>query len=293
MQLFDSHCHLDLIQSVQNCSQLQQLKFLESLKQQDITDIFLPSTHGHSSTLAEQLAHLSKQSSITNIYLSFGVHPWFLDEATRIIDINFAANKFAETEDYSQHLSNLLDGLFIEKPPAFYKAIGECGLDKAFLKKQKNPNINKAFKHQEAWFRAHCKLAKKHQLPMILHLVKANDEMLRIVKEEGVEHAVIHGFSGNYQQAKTWLDLGFHIGIGGTITYERARKTREAIKAIPIDRILLETDSPSMPTKGHQGKENTPQNIIHVITAFEEITGMPAEKIAENNARQCRAFFNL
>ena len=92
---------------------------------------------------------------------------------------------------------------------------------------------------------------------------------------------IIHAFSGSYQQAKNYIDLGFKLGIGGTITYPRAEKTIKAIKRLPLDSLVLETDAPAMPLYGFQGQANSPLKLINVFESLVAIRQESAEAIAE------------
>ena len=91
----------------------------------------------------------------------------------------------------------------------------------------------------------------------------------------------MHGFSGSYDQAKRFVDLGYKIGVGGTITYERANKTRQAIAKLPLEALVLETDTPDMPVFGFQGQPNRPERIVHTFEALCRLRGENAEVIKE------------
>jgi Mg-dependent DNase len=94
-----------------------------------------------------------------------------------------------------------------------------------------------------------------------------------------INGGVIHGFSGSYEQAMQFIRLGFYIGVGGVISYERAKKTRHAISKIPLEFIVLETDAPDMPLSGLQGQPNRPENIVRVFDILVSLRSEPAEKI--------------
>lgn len=100
---------------------------------------------------------------------------------------------------------------------------------------------------------------------------------------------MVHGFAGSYEQAKRFVDLGYKIGVGGTITYERANKTREAIRKLPLESLLLETDSPDMPVFGFQGQPNRPERLLVTFNSLCELrTESPnliAETIWQNSER--------
>ena len=92
---------------------------------------------------------------------------------------------------------------------------------------------------------------------------------------------MVHGFSGSYEQAKRFVDLGYKIGVGGTITYERANKTRQAIAKLPLEALVLETDTPDMPVFGFQGQPNRSERIVHTFEALCHLRSENAEEIKE------------
>ena len=92
---------------------------------------------------------------------------------------------------------------------------------------------------------------------------------------------MVHGFAGSYDQAKRFVDLGYKIGVGGTITYERANKTRQAIAKLPLEALVLETDTPDMPVFGFQGQPNRPERIVHTFEALCRLRSENAEVIKE------------
>ena len=110
-----------------------------------------------------------------------------------------------------------------------------------------------------------------------------------VVKKVGV----IHAFSGSYQQAKTYLDLGYKLGIGGTITYPRAEKTIKTLKKIPLESILLETDAPSMPLYGYQGEPNSPLKLITVFDRLCELRNESPEEIVFQLEKNKKDLFNI
>ena len=102
---------------------------------------------------------------------------------------------------------------------------------------------------------------------------------------------MVHGFSGSYAQAKRFVDLGYKIGVGGTITYERANKTRQAIAKLPLDALVLETDSPDMPVFGFQGQPNRPERIVESFKALCTLRNEPAELIKNLHGKMLARFF--
>ena len=133
-------------------------------------------------------------------------------------------------------------------------------------------------------------MAKQFNLPVNIHSRKTHDQIFTFLKRIPLSKlGVVHGFSGSYDQAKRFVDLGYKIGVGGTITYERANKTRQAIAKLPIDALVLETDSPDMPVFGFQGQPNRPERIVESFKALCTLRNEPTElikKVTWKNACQ-------
>ena len=124
--------------------------------------------------------------------------------------------------------------------------------------------------------------AKRFNLPVNLHSRKTHDVLFTFLKKAKLSNTgVVHGFAGSYDQAKRFVDLGYKIGVGGTITYQRANKTREAIKKLPLDALILETDSPDMPVFGFQGEPNRPERLVETFRHLCELREEEPEKIVE------------
>ena len=115
-----------------------------------------------------------------------------------------------------------------------------------------------------------------HNLPLIVHSVRANDTVAKILRRfKPARGGVIHAFSGSLHQAEAFWQLGFRLGIGGVISYERANKTREAIRAMPLEALLLETDAPDMPLQGRQGEINTPASLPSIALLLAQLRQQP------------------
>ena len=185
-----------------------------------------------------------------NLHPCLGLHPWWIDKATP-----------NDLELLASHLeSNTL------------LALGEIGID------GKIDDINK----QVEYFDKQLDLAKQFHHPVLIHHRNSHHLIQPILKQKALPKAgVIHAFSGNYQQAKAYLDLGFKLGIGGTITYDRAKKTIDAIKKLPIDSLVLETDAPAMPIAGQQGKANSPLMLLEIFNYLCEIRSEDSNTLAE------------
>lgn len=152
-------------------------------------------------------------------------------------------------------------------------AVGECGLD--FYR-----NLSPKEAQVEA-FRAQLRLAKELDLPVILHERAAWSEFLAILREEGPVRGVVHAFSGDLVRAQEALSLGLYLGIGGPLTYPKNEALRQALRKIPLSRIVLETDSPYLPPQNFRGQRNDPLKVRYVAETLAIISGRPIDEVAE------------
>ena len=164
-------------------------------------------------------------------------------------------------------------------------AIGEIGLDYYW---EKDPAMQEK---QRYWFGRQLELAKETGLPVIVHSRDAGNDTMKVLKDHHGEEipAVIHCYSYSKEMALEFIKMGYYIGVGGVITFKNSRKLRETVEAIPIGRILLETDCPYMAPEPHRGKRNDSRYIPYMIAKIAEIKGMQmkeVEEITENNAYQ-------
>ncbi|ASG89720.1 metal-dependent hydrolase [Salmonella enterica subsp. salamae] len=165
-------------------------------------------------------------------------------------------------------------------------AVGEIGLDLY----RDDPQ----FARQERFFDVQLRLAKRYDLPVILHSRRTHDKLAMHLKQQDLPRTgVVHGFAGSLQQAERFVQLGYKIGVGGTITWPRASKTRDVMARLPLDALLLETDAPDMPLKGFQGQPNRPEQAARVFDALCELRPEPAEVIADALYRNTITLFRL
>lgn len=162
-------------------------------------------------------------------------------------------------------------------------AVGECGLD---FYRDLSPR-----EAQVAAFRSQLRLAKRLHLPIILHERAAWETFLAVLREERPPSGVIHAFGGDEGRAREALALGLHVGIGGPLTYARNERLREAVGKLPLDRVLVETDSPYLPPEPFRGKRNDPGKVRLVVERLAAVRGMPVAEVAEATwANACRLF---
>lgn len=162
-------------------------------------------------------------------------------------------------------------------------AVGECGLD--FYIEGLDPDA------QRRVFVRQLEIARDADLPVIVHARRAVEEVTSALKRIGHLRGVVHSFSGSEEQARQLFALGFHVGLGGPITYERARRLRRVVATMPIEFLLLETDAPDQPLEGRQGQRNEPARVREVLGAIATLRGEPEEDIATaTTANACRLF---
>lgn len=152
-------------------------------------------------------------------------------------------------------------------------AIGEIGLD--FYWDKENSEV------QKKWFRKMLNLAREKKLPVVIHSRDAAQDTIDIMKEENAQEigGVIHCFSYSKEVAKIFVDMGFYIGVGGVLTFANSKKLKEAVEAIPMDRIVLETDCPYLAPVPFRGKRNNSTYLTYVMEAIAEIKGISAEEV--------------
>ncbi|MFT5594954.1 MAG: TatD DNase family protein [Oceanicoccus sp.] len=245
MGWIDSHCHLDF-------DHFDQALLLPQLIANECEAVLVPAT---------QAKYFDRVTALNQTYPEFvkialGLHPYFIKEHNEsdLVLLEQAINQF--------------------KPDA----LGEFGLD--FMLAEDT------FNQQFYYFNQQLLLAKQHRLPLVIHCRKAHDKLASAIKKSGFHHGgFIHGFSGSLQQAKRYIDLGFVLGLGGALTYERAKAMHKMVAALPDDAYTLETDSPDMPPSFAQGQSNTPLNIPKIAECIAHLKGQHINQVIEDSTR--------
>ncbi len=200
------------------------------------------------------------------VYAALGVHPMAIAE-----------HQPQDLVTLEQHLQRRRNKLV---------AVGEIGLDLYI--------DNPQFDRQQTLLDAQLRLAREYDLPVILHSRRTHDKLVQHLRRIDLpRRGVVHGFAGSEQQALAFIRAGYAIGVGGTITYERASKTRRAISRLPLTSLLLETDSPDMPLQGFQGEPNRPERVKNVWQTLCELRAEPPQQIAETLRENTRILFGL
>jgi TatD DNase family protein len=165
-------------------------------------------------------------------------------------------------------------------------AIGETGLD--YFRSEGNLNW------QQQRFRTHIEVAKQSRKPLIVHTRQAKKDTLKILKEEGARDigGVMHCFTEDWETAKCALDINFYISFSGIVTFKNATDLQEIAKKLPLDRMLIETDSPYLAPMPHRGKMNQPAYVKHVAEFLAELRGISFETLAEKTTQNFYTLFN-
>lgn len=197
------------------------------------------------------------------VYAAVGVHP------SEISDLN--DETFAWLKKQVNHPKTV--------------AVGEIGLDYYW---DKEPEVQEKQRH---WFGCQLELARENDLPVIIHSRDAGADTLQVMKDHHAEEipGVIHCYSYSKEMAMEFIKMGYYIGIGGVVTFKNARKLVETVEAIPIERILLETDCPYMAPEPFRGKRNSSLYLSYVVEKIAQIKGLSkedVERITEENARR-------
>jgi len=152
-------------------------------------------------------------------------------------------------------------------------AIGEIGLDYYWDEPEREI--------QKIWFERQLELAREVKLPIIIHSRDAAKDTLDIMKDHKAEElgGVVHCYSYSKETAKEYLDMGFYFGIGGVVTFKNAKKLKEVVQYIPLDRILLETDCPYLSPEPNRGKRNSSLNIPHIASAIAQLKGVEYDEL--------------
>ena len=166
-------------------------------------------------------------------------------------------------------------------------AVGETGLDYHY-------NLSSPGRQREA-LRWTVGLARKVGKPLVVHVREADEDCARILREEKAFElgGQIHCFTGDRQAARTYLDLGFHVSFAGMLTFKNAEELREAARLTPLDRLLVETDSPYLAPVPYRGKRNEPAYVVETARRLAEIKGMGLEELAEATTRNVARLFGI
>ena len=254
--MIDTHCHLTFEPLVGDVEAVVQ-RSLEA----GVTGWITVGT-----SLADSAKAIELAQQYENMYATVGIHPHDAKEA---------------------------DGAALEQLKQLGRtgrvvAVGETGLDFHY-NFSKQPDQKRVFVH-------HLEIAKELGLPAIIHSRNAFDETLEILDEhgQGLKGVVFHCFSGTAEQAGLLLERGYHLSFTGVVTFKNAQPTREAVKVVPLDRLMVETDCPYMsPEPVRHVKPNEPALMVHTARFIAELKGISLEELASVTTETAKRFFDL
>lgn len=254
IKLIDSHCHLDMEQFDSDRDEV-----IERSKENGLEYII-----NIGSDRDGNLKCLELSDKYLHIYSSVGIHP---HDAKTLDD-----KLFDELKKWAKKLKVV--------------AIGETGLDYHYMHSPKEVQIDA--------FKKHITLAKELTLPIIVHSREAKDDTLNILQKEAVwVPGVMHCFSGDGDMARKAIDMGFYISIAGPVTFKNADSLRKVAKAIPDERLLIETDAPYLSPVPKRGKRNEPSYLRHTAQALADIRGVTLADIARITSHNAMRLFKI
>jgi len=242
MHIVDTHCHLDALEFGD-----RQADIVAAAVSADVRTIIVPSVAVSNFAAVRNLAQ-----QFDNCLPAYGIHPLLLGQAK------------------PEWLLLLRSYLQQQRPVA----VGEVGLD-FFV-----PNYDLA--RQEYYYSEQLKLAREFELPVLLHVRRAQDVVLKHLRRIKVCGGIAHAFNGSRQQADEFIRLGFKLGFGGAMTHGRASRIRELAATLPMDSIVLETDGPDIPPDFlPRGAPNHPANLQRIAATLAQLRGMSLAEVAE------------
>jgi TatD DNase family protein len=253
LKLIDTHAHLDSSQFNQDRDEV-----IKNCISNNIAFIIDPAVNYDSCKHVLELCHKHDL-----IYCCLGIHPH-------------------DAKEMNDEIMSGIENMLIDEKAI---AIGEIGLDYHY-------NFSPKEKQKEV-FREFLKVAKKHKLPVVIHNRESDSDMIDILESEMDENLTgqMHCFSSNLEMAQKILNFNFHFSFTGSITF--SEQYNKIVEIIPIERLLLETDSPYMSPVPHRGKRNDPTRLIYIVKKIAEIKGLSEDQVSEITCKNAIKLFNL
>lgn len=251
--LVDSHVHADDERLI-----LDRKQVIAAAREHNIAAQIVPAVSQQHWPRLKQLCDENE-----DMFPCYGLHPCF----------------YSEHKD--THLQEL--ALWLGREPAV--AVGECGLDYAIA------GADKA--QQQHLFAAQLSLAREFNFPIVIHAVRAVEDVIRMVRASGHSRGMVHSFNGSVQQAHRLIDLGYMLSFGGAVTYPRAKRLRDMVSSLPLDAMLLETDAPDQPSMKYHGQRNESAYLIDVWKSISELRAEDEQTVASVTTDNARRLFNL
>lgn len=257
LHIIDSHCHLDALDYETRHKNVDEV--IDNAKERGVQQLIsICTTVGLFEAMKALTAHRSE------VYLSCGVHPLNVEE---------------EPFDYDKLLH------FVQDPRVV--AVGETGLDYHYTPETKSL--------QQDLFIQQVEIANKVNKPIIIHTRSAREDTMRILEEGHADKCggVLHCFTEDWAMAKRAMDLGFYISISGIITFRNAEELRDVVRQIPVERLLVETDSPYLAPIPYRGKPNQPAYVREVCEYVATLKGLSLEEFAKITTQNVKNLFKI
>jgi TatD DNase family protein len=245
--LIDTHCHLDYLEIPEISGGIAGA--LARSRQAGVGRVVVPAVDPENFERVRELAHRH-----ADVVYALGIHPMYVD---RLSDTALVA--LHNALDRSRHDPKLV-------------AVGEIGLDHYV------PGLDR--EKMERFYSAQCRLAREFDLPVILHVRKAQDRVLKFLRQFGITRGIAHAFNGSHAQARAFIAQGLALGVGGAMTFTRALQIRRLAVELPLDSIVLETDSPDIaPAWKAKGQANEPSEVATIAEHLAELRGCSVNEI--------------
>ncbi len=256
--LIDTHCHLDAPVFRADFDAV-----LDRARQATVGPIVIPAVEVQSFERTIECAHAFSQG-----YYALGIHPMYVPNAQ--------TDDLHTLEEFLQR--------HIEDPRLV--AVGEIGLDFFVPELRDEPLRTK----QLHFYHEQLKLAQRYELPVLLHVRRSQDLILKYARRFPRVTGIAHAFNGSFQQAERFLDAGYKLGMGGAMTFTRARQIRRLASELPIESFVLETDAPDIPpawleAEGGQAPRNEPYHLAQIAQVFAELRSLSVAEVAHQTSK--------
>ena len=251
--LFDTHCHLDAAEFDHDREQV-----IARAQAAGVRALVIPAVEVANFERVRLLAHSFEQG-----FYALGIHPMYVERAA------------------PEALEQLREALLQHRADPRLIAVGEIGLD-FFI-----PEISQGEPRakQELFYEAQLKLALEFDLPVLLHVRRSQDTLLKYLRRHRVRGGIAHAFNGSLQQAHQFVDLGFALGIGGAMTFERALQIRRLAKEFELSALVLETDAPDIsPAWLAKGARNEPHEVLQIAQTLAGLRGCSVAEVVDATA---------
>jgi TatD DNase family protein len=253
MELIDTHCHLDVAEFDPDRDAV-----LERARAAGVVGVVVPAIHR-----AGWPWLLEYCASQPGLYPALGLHPVYLDQ-------------------HGEGDVRALESAIADRRPL---AVGEIGLD-YFVRELDR-------KRQQPLFEAQLAVARDADLPVLLHVRRAHEQVLATLRRIRVRGGIAHAFSGGIEEARRYLDLGFKLGFGGMLTFERSTRLRRLAALLPVEALVFETDAPDLTVAAHRGGRNSPEYLPDVLAALAEVRQADPAELAAVTTANARAVLGL